>query len=472
MPLPTGMITARLGTTMRILPIAFAMVSSGFAAPTFTKDVAPIFYRKCVSCHRPGEVAPMSLLDYESARPWAKAIRQSVLTRKMPPWFADPQYGHFANDARLSEDEIGAVKAWVDGGSLEGDRLDLPPQPVFSEGWKLGKPDLVIDIGQDFDVPTGNDINKDFVVPSNLTEGRWIRAAEIRPGNRRVVHHVHLSVLEGKEPLAQRSRESEGRRSIVRVGQGAGVASYMEKEPGEGLTRIRADAPVVDNACASDAPDLPGLSGFQEGSFVAFLPGRQPDLFTQGAAKYIKAGSQLRFQVHYANITRPAMDRTSVGLYFYPGQPKRVARRMDVRNHFVRIPAGAENHPVKRCYEFEADKQLISITPHMHYRGKSARYELVRPDGKQEVLLNVPDYNFNWQLNYQFQEPIFITKGSRLVVTFTYDNSTRNRFNPDPSIAVRWGDRTEEEMMTTWTEVLEVATADPPGLGTKVSANR
>ena len=145
---------------------------------------------------------------------------------------------------------------------------------------------------------------------------------------------------------------------------------------------------------------------------------------------------------------------------------------MDVRNHFFRIPAGAENHPVKRCYEFEADKQLISITPHMHYRGKSARYELVSPDGKQEVLLNVPDYNFNWQLNYQFQEPIFIKKGSRLVVTFTYDNSSKNRFNPDPSIAVRWGDRTEEEMMTTWTEVLEVVTADHPGLDTTVSVNR
>lgn len=457
---------------MRTLLIAIAMASSSLAAPTFSKDVAPIFYRKCVSCHRPGEVAPMSLLDYQSARPWAKAIRQSVLTRKMPPWFADPQYGHFANDARLSDVEIGAVKAWVDAGSPEGDRRNLPPQPVFSEGWTLGKPDLVIDIGQDFEVPAGNDINKDFVVPANLTEGKWIRAAEIRPGNRRVVHHVHLSVLEGRDLQSQTGQGGDGRTSIPRVGQGGGVRSFMEKEPGEGLTRIRADAPVVDNACASDAPDLPGLSGFQEGSFVAFLPGRQPDLFTPGAAKYIRAGSQLRFQVHYANITKSASDRTSVGLYFYSGRPKTVARRMDVRNFFFRIPPGAENHPVKRCYEFEADKQLISITPHMHYRGKSARYELVRPDGKQEVLLYVPAYDFNWQLNYQFQEPIFIEKGSRLVVTFTYDNSTRNRFNPDPSIAVRWGDRTEEEMMTTWTEVLEVATTAPRGVDTTEPANR
>jgi hypothetical protein len=438
---------------MRIIVIALAMASTGLGATTFSKEVAPIFYKNCVSCHRPGEVAPMSLVDYESARPWAKAIRESVLTRKMPPWFADPRHGHFANDASLSEQEIGTIKAWVDGGSPEGDRKHLPPMPVSAEGWKLGKPDLVIDIGQDFDVPAGNDINKDFIVPTNLAEGKWIRAAEIRPGNRQVVHHVHISVLEGREHLAQTNR-----RSLAKLGQGGGVASFMEKEPGEGLTRVRADAPVVDNACATDVPDLPGLSGFQEGSFVAFLPGRQPDLFTPGAAKYLRAGSQLRFQIHYANIRKSATDRTSVGLFFYQGQPDKLARRMDVRNHFFRILAGAENHEVKRCYEFETDKQLISITPHMHYRGKAARYELIRPDGRQEVLLFVPTYNFNWQLNYQFQEPIQIEKGSRLVVTFTYDNSPRNRFNPDPTIAVRWGDRTEEEMMTTWTEVLETLT--------------
>jgi hypothetical protein len=462
---------------MRILLLAVAMASSASAGPTFSQDVAPIFYEKCVSCHRPGEVAPMSLLDYPSARPWAVAIREAILTRKMPPWFADPRYGHFANDPRLSDEEIKVVKAWVDGGSPEGDPKSLPAPPVFGEGWTFGKPDLVIDIGEDFEVPAGNDINKDFVVPVNLAEGKWIRAAEIRPGNRRVVHHVHVSVLEGPAAIApsgapsgaQTDRVRDKQAALAKIGLTGGVASYMEKEPGEGLMRVRADAPVVNDACASDVPDLPGLSGFQEGSFVAFLPGRQPDLFTPGAAKYLRAGSQLRFQVHYANIKLPATDRTSIGLYFYDGQPQKMARRMDVRNHFFQIPPGAENHPVRRCYEFEADKQLISITPHMHYRGKSARYELVRPDGTQEVLLYVPKYDFNWQLNYQFREPIRIAKGSRLMVTFTYDNSTRNQFNPDPSIAVRWGDRTEEEMMTTWTEVLEMVTTDAPGAETAVA---
>src|SRR5262245_36124102 len=315
---------------MRIIVSALTLASTGIAATTFSKDVAPIFFKNCVSCHRPGEVAPMSLLDYDSARPWAKAIRQSVLTRKMPPWFADARYGHFANDARLSEQEIATIKAWVDGGSPEGDRKSLPPQPGFAEGWRLGKPDLVIDIGQDFEVPAGNDINKDFVVPTDLAEDKWIRAAEIRPGNRQVVHHVHISALD----------PTEAKRALPKIGQGGGVSNFMEKEPGEGLTRMRADAPVVDNACASDVPDLPGLFGFQEGSFVAFLPGRQPDLFIPGTAKFLRVGSRLRFQIHYANIRKPATDRTSVGLYFYHGQPEKRARRMDVRNHFFLIPAG------------------------------------------------------------------------------------------------------------------------------------
>ena len=387
---------------MRILLLAVTTAAIGLAAPTFNKDVAPILYEKCVSCHRPGEVAPMSLLDYQAARPWAAAIREAILLRKMPPWFADPRYGHFANDPRLSDDEIDVVKAWVDAGSPEGDPQDLPPQPVFSEGWRFGKPDMVIDIGQDFDVPAGNDINRDFIVPTNLTEGKWIRAAEIRPGNRRVVHHVHVSVLEAA-PVAASAGQPQT--DLPKVGLTGGVANYMEKEPGEGLMRMRADAPVVDDACASDVPDLPGLSGFQEGSFVAFLPGRQPDLFTPGAAKYLGAGSQLRFQVHYANIKQPATDRTSIGLYFYNGQPEKRARRMDVRNHFFQIPPGAVSHVVKRCYQFESDKQLVSITPHMHYRGKTARYELLRPDGNAGSSALRPELQFQLAVELSISGP-------------------------------------------------------------------
>lgn len=426
------------------------------AAPTFSKDVAPIFYKHCVACHRPGDIAPMSLLDYKSARPWAKAIREAVLTQKMPPWFADPRYGRFANDPRLSSQEIETVKAWVDGGSAEGDPNDLPSRPVFAEGWKLGKPDIIIDIGQDFLVPPGSDLYKYFTVPTHFTEGKWIRAAQILPGNRQVVHHVHVSlVLDDKQADA------------ISQAQGGGLWEVKN-----GLTRLRDDAPVVDDACAGDTRGLPNLDGFEEGSFTAMLPGKPPDVFGDNTAKWIPPGAKLRFQIHYAKVNRPQTDRTSVGFYLASGPPENPMRRLDLRNRYFLIPAGAPHHEVKRCYEFESDKLLVSITPHMHYRGKDARYELVRPDGRRETLLFVPHYSFNWQLLYRFEQPVYVEKGSRLIVTFHYDNSPNNPSNPDPAKAIRWGDRSEDEMMTSWIEYLSASPSTSPDRKLTESARR
>src|SRR5438874_999147 len=182
---------------IRNLVLGLTIASAAMAAnPTFNRDVAPILYKNCVSCHRPGEIAPMSLMDYKSARPWAKSIRSAVLTGKMPPWFADPKYGHFSNDSRLSDRDTATIRAWVDGGAVEGDPKDLPAQPVFAEGWQLGKPDVIIDIGQDFQVPEGNDRYEYFTVSTNFTEGKWVRAAQILPGNRQVVHHAHVYLLD------------------------------------------------------------------------------------------------------------------------------------------------------------------------------------------------------------------------------------------------------------------------------------
>lgn len=346
----------------------------------------------------------MPLIEYKSARPWAKAIREAVVARKMPPWFADPKFGSFANDPQLSEQEISTIKAWVDAGSPEGDARDLPLKPVFTDDWKLGKPDIVIDIGQDFVVWPGNEAYEYFTVPTHFTEGKWIRAAQILPGNRRAVHHVHVSVVtdqNGADSISTAFRQPLGQ--------------FWEVK--DGLSRMRLDAPVVNDACAGAPPDLPNLSGFEEGSFTAMLP----------------------------------------GLYLASRPPERPMRRLDLRNRYFLIPAGAGNHEVKRCYEFESDKLLVSITPHMHYRGKDARYELVRPDGRRETLLHVAPYDFNWQLLYRFREPVYVEKGSRLIVTFTYDNSPNNPANPDPARAVRWGDRSEDEMMTSWIEYLDAA---------------
>lgn len=431
----------------RVPALGFLLTTLVSAAPTFTKDVAPIFFKHCVGCHRPKDIAPMSLLDYQSARPWAKAIRESVLIGKMPPWFADPKYGHFSNDARLSEREIATLKAWADAGAPEGNPKDLPAAPKFVEGWKLGQPDIVIDIGEDFAVRPGNDAYEHFIVPTNFTEGKWIRAAEIHPGNRRVVHHVHVNLV--------RDANESGSTTIASM---TSLSSYLIRE-GK-LTRIREDAPVVDNACAPGTPDLPYIKGFQEGALASFLPGRSPDEFADGSAKWIPPGSKLEFVIHYAKTSEQGhTDRTSVGFHLASGPPQKVLRRMDLRNFFFRIPPGAPYHEVKRCYSFEKDKLLLSITPHMHYRAKDVIYELIRPDGRREILLSVPRYNFEWQLVYRLKNPVRVEKGSTLIVTTHYDNSPNNAANPDPAKAIRWGDKSEEEMMTSWIEYFDAAPA-------------
>ena len=452
------------------LPLVIAAVATVLTAadpgsrPTFSKDVAPIFHKHCVACHRPKDIAPMSLVDFKSARPWAKSIRESVATRRMPPWFADPRYGHFANDPRLSEQEIATVTAWVDAGAPEGDPRDLPRVTLAAaEGWqtpallgdgRMKGPDIVIDIGEDFRVsPEGDDAYEHFTVPTNFKEGVWIRAAEIRPGNREVVHHAHVLLVD----------DDPAKMEVASTSNMPTLSKYLIKE-GK-LTRIRQDAPVVNDACDASAATtgLPYLTGSQEGALASFLPGRAPDIFPEGTAKWIPPGAKLEFVIHYARTSKQNQtDRTSIGLYLAPGggrtPPATVLRRMDLRNFFMQIPAGAGHHEVRRCYTFEKDQYLLSFTPHMHYRGKDATYELIRPGAtRRETLLAVPRYDFNWQLVYRLEKPLLVEKGSRLIVTIHYGNSANNRANPDPAKVIRWGDRTEEEMMTSWIEYLDVS---------------
>jgi hypothetical protein len=431
---------------MRLVAAALMFSSIAAASPTFTRDVAPIFYKKCVACHRPGELAPMSLLEFKTARPWAKAIRTAVLTRKMPPWFADPRYGEFSNDARLTEQEIETVRAWVDDGAPEGNPRDLPAPPSFVEGWRYGKPDLVIDIGRDFRVPAGKDLYQNFIVPTNFAEGKWIRAAQVMPGNRKLVHHVHVYVLAEETGPPKGSSPSQ-------TGKLAGFAEFED-----GLSRVRQDAPVIDDACTDDK-SLPNLAGFEEGSLATMLPGKGPDVYDvfgdNSTAKYIAPGAKLRFEIHYAKVDQADTDRTGIGLYLAPKPPEKPLKRVDLRNRFFLIPAGAASHEVKRCYDVEQDKLLVAITPHMHFRGKDATYELRHADGRREILLAVPHYSFDWQLQYRFKAPVLMEKGSRMIVTFHYDNSVNNAANPDPGKAIRWGDRSEDEMMVTWTETLD-----------------
>jgi hypothetical protein len=392
------------------------------ASVTFTRDVAPILYKNCVVCHRAGEIGPMSLVNYKEVRPWAKSIREVVIERRMPPWLADPNHGEFSNDRRLSQLEIDTLVGWVDSGAKEGDPKDLPTAPTFpSEGWKLGKPDIILPMTVEASVPADGVVAyRHFAVPTNFTEDKYVQFAEIKRGDPSVVHHVIVSVREpGQGPL-----------------------------PAAGEINLGAQANREGEARTAQQPGQRGNN--PDGMLVGWAPGMSPLMLKPGQAKLIKKGSVLIFQMHYTTNGQPSKDRTSVGLYFAKGPvEKRVITTGAVARNLV-IPPGEPNYESNATFNFKEDVHIVSFMPHMHVRGKDFEYKLVLPDGTSKVILSVPRYDFNWQLSYFVKEPIAVPKGSKLVCVAHHDNSPRNKFNPDPSKEVRWGPQTWEEMMIGW----------------------
>ena len=365
---------------------------------TFTRDIAPILFQRCVECHRPGEIAPMSLMTYQEVRPWAKAIRERVVERSMPPWFADPHYGKFANDPSLSQNEIDTVVAWVNAGSPKGDDKDLPPAPRFTAGWTIGQPDVVLEMQEEYSIPAEGTIPYlYFTIPTNFTEDKWIQAMEIRPGNRTVVHHV------------------------IAFTQDAGARATGEGEANRG-----------------------------RGQLGGITPNKTGVVFSPGTARLIKKGSNIVFQMHYTTNGQATKDRTKIGLVFAREPARKILVTGNALNSRFVIPAGDSNYEVKASTTFNEDSLLSSFMPHMHYRGKDFTYTAIYPDGRSEILLSVPKYDFNWQLTYILKEPLPMPKGTRLECVAHFDNSARNKFNPDPTKAVRWGDQTWEEMMIGW----------------------
>lgn len=441
------------------LPLVFALCAAaplGAAEVTYTRDVAPILFKHCTGCHHDKDIAPMSLMSYKETRPWAAAIREAVLGKRMPPWKADPHYGKWANDFSLKPAEIQTIKAWVDGGKLEGDPKVMPAAPVYAEGWKAGKPDLVVPIEPYTLKGKGADENLSFTVDPHFTEDKWIVSAELRPGNLKIVHHSHVFVVDPDEKKGPAKKDPA-----------VEYARWLMLHEGT-LSWIRPEAPVIDNGCAvDDNGAMPGSVPTDLGSLIgSYLPGRDPDVYPEGTARLIKAGSKLRFQMHYSRATgKDEVDITSVGLRFAKEPPKTVARRFDFGNHMFRIPAGASEHPVSECHTFQKDMYITSLTPHMHLRGKSMRMEVTYPDGRKETLLNVPAYDFNWQITYRAEKPIFIPKGTRLALYATFDNSKNNPLNPDATTPIRWGSASENEMMDGWVEYV-----DAPMLGSLSAA--
>ncbi len=444
-------------TALTILAAAFFVAPSSSAdgpakskaSVTFNKDVAPILFKNCAECHRPGEAAPMSLLSYKEARPWARSIREKVLSREMPPWHADPSVGQFSNDPRLTQAEINTITAWVDGGAKEGEARDLPPAPKFVEGWSIGKPDLILKMPEEFTLDAnGPDEYQHFVIDPGFTEDKYVQMAEAHPGNRRIVHHIIAAIMpppDGAQPQKTPTRDEIEKRRAERD-------PILYKEGF--LRRLRPETPVYDNGCqlpnGGGGNQLDGSGQFRAGMpLCGFAPGVKPPIREQGTVKKIPAGSKILLQVHYSKTAgQVEKDRSMIGLVFAKQPPRKESFTHMIANRYFRIPAGAENHRVTACWTAPQDIHLTSAVPHMHKRGKAMEIKVFYPDGRSEVLLNVPRYDFSWQTIYYFKQSIAIPKGTRFMVTGYLDNSTKNKNNPDPTRAVRFGEPTYDEMMT------------------------
>ncbi|HYL36649.1 MAG TPA: thiol-disulfide isomerase [Bryobacteraceae bacterium] len=397
---------------------AIAAAATPSSAPTFSKDVAPILYKNCASCHRAGEIAPMSLLTYEQARPWAKSIREYVSRGQMPPWHAEQPRGTFSNDRRLTDNEKNTLIAWADAGAPEGNPKDLPAAPKFVEGWEIGKPDLVLSMTKPYDVPASGTIAYQyFTIPTNFTEDKWVQAIEVRPGARAVVHHILVFCREPGKPTQP--------------------AAFQQVLPRMPATAGPREPNPVQQTQQQTGP----------GTLIATTaPGTNAMIFEPGSALKIPAGSTLIFQVHYTANGKAASDTSSVGMILAKEPPQREIFTSAFLNPLLKVPAGASNQAVDTAIEFSQDTHITALFPHTHLRGKSWEYRLVYPDGGSQVVLSVPKYDFNWQTYYVFATPLAVPKGSRLEATAHYDNSVNNKWNPDPKIDVRWGEQTWQEM--------------------------
>ncbi len=398
---------SRLVVGLTFLAVA-SLGAAGQSAPTFSRDIAPIFFEHCAGCHRPGQSAPFSLLTFEDARPWARAIRQEVATRQMPPWKPEPGYGDFARVRRLSDGQIAMIDRWVEGGATEGDRADLPRTPRWTEGWQLGTPDLVIEMPEPYTVPAeGEDIFRSFAVPVPISQTRYVRAVEIKPGNYRVVHHGRILV------------------------DSTGTARQLEDlDPEPGYSGMLYDA--------SDFPD---------GHFLGWLPGTQPRASPEGLSWRLDPGEALVLQLHLLPTGVPETFRARVAIYFADSPPTRSAFVLRLGTQDIDIPAGERNHVLEDEYVLPIDVDALSVYPHAHYLGKEIQAHATLPSGERKWLVYIRDWDFSWQDEYEYVEPVFLPKGTVLSARFIHDNSSENPQNPQhPPRRVTYGSGSRDEM--------------------------
>jgi hypothetical protein len=437
------------------------------SSATFSRDVAPILFEKCVGCHRPGEIGPMPLVTYQDVRPWAKSIRTKVVSREMPPWHADPRYGKFRNDRSLTQQQIDTIVAWIDSGAAKGDDADLPSAPVFTSGWQTGEPDYIVEMPLEYDIPPQGQLNAvNFWVPVPFKQDRFVETMELRPGNSRVVHHIGVSIA----TLPQGATLTQQGEMILPDGtlQNAN-AQAKTSERGIGATRPSARN-EVSNLQGGDGGGRPTNS-----LLVAYVPGGGVYRRPPGIGRRIPAGTYFVFNMHYQPTGQVETDRSRLGLWFSKetnvqeiyehgvgeplltsrGQPsfyridtgeKRVETYGPQERGFPLIPPGAQRYEIVGITPVTDSITLHGMWPHAHLRATDMTWTLTWPDGRKQVLLSVPKYTFEWQILYTLEQPLKIPAGSTITAVAHYDNSSRNRMNPDPDREVHWSESSWEEM--------------------------
>ncbi len=379
---------------------------------TYYEHVAPILRQQCVECHRPGQIGPMTFLEYEEVRGWAPMVGEVVLQNRMPPWHASPDYGEFKNARHLTETEKELLVRWAEQGAPEGDPRHKQPTPVFEDqGWTIGKPDMVLQLPEVQSVPAEGTVPyRHIVVDPGLTEDRWVKSVEIRPSNPAVTHHVLVLLI---------PPESNGQ-------------------------AVRRDRDFF----------------LGSGHFAVNVPGSRPLIFPDGYGQLLRAGTKFLFQLHYTPNGVAALDQTQMAMCWATSEVKHRVKSRAVINTAIDIPPHAASTSFDAVHEFDGPIQILALFPHMHSRGKAFRVEVLKPREKA-ILLDVPAYDFNWQHTYEYENPPILDQGDTLYLTATYDNSAANPSNPDPSQRVRWGDQTWEEMLVGYVTYIETDPSMP-----------
>jgi hypothetical protein len=443
-------VAAFVGSTALLIVLGARHPQALDAAPrivhdtlTFAANVAPILYKNCVSCHRPGGIGPFSMLDFDTVQGRLKDLADVLREGKMPPWHAVAPPGTFRNERRLADADKRTILRWIATGAPFGDSTKLPTPPSFTSDWEIGTPDAVFTMPEEFHVPARGTVEyMYFEVPTNFTEDKWIEAVEIKPGARDVVHHVIVYARTPDAPPPNGGALSANPPAGV-VPAGAPARSPAAAKP----VLVFDSTQKIDDVPRTDTLHAPPkrLGGFigatAVGTNVLTLP--------EGTALRLRAGSILTFQMHYTAKGHARLDRTSIGFRFAKTPPAEQIISTAFYNAKFQIPAGAKDVLVLASVAFNEPVRVYGLLPHTHLRGTRWQYTLVKPDGSSEIILDVPKYDFNWQTYYLFAKPLEIPAGARIVGRAWYDNSTDNENNPDPSATVRWGDQTWEEMQFT-----------------------